>query len=167
MSTTPKMPKTLTEPDFKAIADFCFETAEKALKQFLPAGQALPPCVLLGTITNGEIDIHHAFIPPLEDDRDKAVLAMTMDAMVKDDDTDFAVCIVETWMLPHAEGHDPTQSIANHPRRQEAIMFNILSKDSQVVVVNPLHRDPLRLERGEMFTRRMIGRMVRPKPPAN
>jgi hypothetical protein len=168
MNTTPQMPKTLTEPDFKAIAEFCFETTEKALKS-LPPGRQLPPCVLLGSITHGEdygeIAIRHGFFPPLEDDRDKAVLTMAMDEMVQAPNIDFAVFIVESWMLVNPETL-PDESIANHPRRQEAVIFSILSKDSQVVVANPLHRNPLRLERGELITA-MQGRMVRPRPPAN
>jgi hypothetical protein len=170
VGTTPKMPKTLTDQDFKAIADLCFIMADKALKK-LPAGHMLPPLVLMGSISNGqnygEIAIHHTFIPPLDDAQDREILTHVMDTLVQSTDMDFAVFIGESWMVAQPDHMPVTESIANLPERQEAVVFSIMSKDSQVVVANPLHRNPLRLERGEMGMTIGDGRMVRQKPPVN
>jgi hypothetical protein len=165
MNTTPKMPKTLTTEDFKAIAEFCYRAVEAARKA-LPATDILPPCVLFGSIEEGKLVIYDKFCPPLEDDHDKRMLLLFMETLVQHPDIDFAVFIAESWMLADSEDHDFTESIADHPQRQEAVVFNILSKECQAIVANPLYRDPLRLERGEIITT-IAGKMVRPKPPTH
>lgn len=167
MTTISSMPETLTEHDFQAIVDLCFAMTGDTL-QDMPAGETLPPVVLMGAKRNGDMVIKGAMMPPtLDGAADKDAVTLFMTSIVQTPAIDFVVLVAESWVVAHAKEHDPPQqSIANHPQRQEAVIFNIMSKDSQAVAVNWLHRYPLRLERGEMLTQ-MQGRMVRSKPPAH
>ena len=54
---------------------------------------------------------------------------------------DFVAHITEAWM----QKGFPEGRIADNPERMETILFNILSKDYQTLVVNPLRRNPSRL----------------------
>src|SRR5262249_16009915 len=102
MTTTPKMPKTLTEPDFEPIPDPCFSSVVKALAR-VPAGQVLPPRVILGSIHDGAIAILDEHCPSVEDDDAKRALMLFMETAVQSPKIDFAVFIAEGWLLARPE----------------------------------------------------------------
>lgn len=169
MTTTtdkPQLPYTLTREDVEAIAAHCYEVVSKEIAK----GKSAAPLVLLGRCRDGIPSIHNAIHMPLQDWRDKEAVALLMTLAVADPDTDFALHVTEAWVLdlPKKNPRIPQRSIAKHPKRREAVIFNIMSKDFQVLVINPLHRKPNRLERGTIdFDITLKGRMVREAPPKN
>jgi hypothetical protein len=111
-------------------------------------------------------DITHIIQVPTETEQDKDCVAGLMLGLAAEPDIEFVVHIVEAWVLVSPKL--PRGSIAKHPRRKEAVLFNILSKDCQILVLNPLHRKPNRLERGTLdFSLDYRGRFMRPPPVRN
>lgn len=162
-TTKPSLPRTLSKADFEAIAERCFQSAS----QTIAAGKPIPSTLLLGRMHDGKAEIGRVLFVPIEDSDHKIVLTALMEALVQEPDIDFAVHVTEAWFLANPT-ELPTRSIAKHPKRLEAVTFNIMSKDCQTVVINMLHRKPNRLERGAVdFTRELRGLMARDKPPAN
>ena len=81
---------------------------------------------------------------------------------------EIAVHISEAWYLRDPEIKAPQGSLKNHPQRNEAVIFNIMSRDCQTVVINPLSRDPLTLHRGKLdLSDELKGRMARKRSPAH
>ena len=160
MTNRPELPKTLTQADFDLIAGLCF----RQLKRRIALGLSLRPIVSFGVINDGEVIIKQTVMPTIADDEDKEMIVMMMEAALCNSAIDFAVGIFECWYVRNPEPMGPEDTLADHPRKIEAVIVNILSKDSQVVVIHPLHRNPTRIEPGESFTE-MKGRFVRPKPP--
>lgn len=164
---TPQLPYTLTQEDFEAIAAHCYNVVSKEVARGREAAQV----VLLGRCRDGVPSIQNAMHTPLRDWQDKDAVTLLMMLGVADPEIDFAVHVTESWVLAlpkDGTGEVPTGSIAKHPKRREAVLFNIMSKDCQVVVINPLHRKPNRLERGTIdFGITLKGRMVRETPPKN
>jgi len=162
-TTKPTLPRVLIEADFEAIADRCFQSASKTVA----AGKPVHSALLLGRMHDGKAEIGRVLSVPLENADHKIVLAALMEALVLEPDIDFAVHVSEAWFLANPV-ELPSDSIAEHPQRLEAVTFNIMSKDNQTIVVNMLHRKPNRLERGPVeFTKELRGRMVRDMPPTN
>lgn len=158
-----RLPPTLTREQFAAVADHCYHVASATLAK----DGEVPPVLMIGRFRRGKLRILAAGFVPVEDASDKAKLTMSMQLLAREPRVDFVVHITEAWML-HNPVELPADSIAAHPQRQEAVIFNILSRDCQILVVNPLHRDPLRLERGEVnFSLELRGSMARPQPTRN
>jgi hypothetical protein len=171
MTTTttdkPQLPYTLTREDFEAIAAHCYRIVSKEVAKGREAAQV----VLLGRCRDGVPRIQQAVHTPLRDWQDKEAVTLLMTLAVADPEIDFALHVTETWILDlpdDGSAEIPTGSIAKHPKRREAVIFNIMSKDCQIVVINPLRRKPNRLERGTIdFDIQLKGRMVRETPPKN
>ena len=156
------LPTTLTQADFEAVADHCYRTARKIVAK----GDAVEPILLMGMVRDGTLKIPSVGRVPVQSTSDKECLMALMQALVQQLDVDFVVHITEAWLLVGQTL--PEGSIAEHPQRQEAVLFNIMSKDCQTVVINPLHRKPSRLERGKVdFDQQFEGRLVRPAPSRN
>lgn len=160
---TPALPKTLTQQDFETIAAHCYDVASNIVAR----GKTVQSALVAGRILdNGELEVPQCGPAPTESDQDKDHLVQLMQALVQHPDLDFVVHVVEAWMLLSSEV--PDGSIADHPQRQEAVVFNILTKDCQLVVLNRLHRNPSRLERGKVdFSIGCGGRLVCPPPTRN
>lgn len=158
----PTLPVSLTQTDFAAIAEHCYRVTSAVVAE----GGVVAPIVIAGTCRNGNLEVSYTSLVAVRSDRDKNRIARFMQKLVQRPRFDFVVHITEAWVLigPNL----PTGSIAQHPQRQEAVLFNILSKDCQTVVINPLHRTPSRLERGRVnFDLEVQGRFVRPTPARN
>jgi hypothetical protein len=164
---TPQLPYTLTREDFEAIAAHCYKIVSREVAK----GRDAAPVVLFGRCRDGVLGIESATHTPMREWRDKDAVMLLMSLGVARPEIDFAVQVTETWVLDLPEDGSagiPTGSIEKHPRRREAVIFNIMSKDCQIVVINPLQRKPNRLERGTVdFGITLKGRMVRDAPPKN
>ena len=162
-SSNPTLAKTLSKAEFEAVAEHCFAAASQAVAK----RQRVQSLLLLGRIRDGVVQIGEVMSVPVNRPEDREMLAALMETIVQRPTLDFVVHVTEAWLLLNPTSL-PTKSIANHPKRQEAVTFNILSKDCQIVVINRLHRNPSRLERGEVnFEMQIAGRMVRETPPPN
>lgn len=166
MTSTPQdqqLPRTLSREQFEAVAADCYELSTAALDHF----KEVPSMVFIGTIRDGVPYLDQGTHHRITKARDKLELVALMTALVQHPDIDFVVHITEAWVLANPKAI-PSRSIAKHPKRTEAVLFNILSKDCQAIAMNPLKRNPLRLERGTIdFSMTLKGRMVRETPPPN
>ncbi len=150
------LPKSLTHADFEAIADYCYRLACKAIRR----DGGVSSMLIGGTIDEGKVSVRMSVRTPMEDNDDKLMVTIFMQHLVQRDDCDFVVLITEAWMLRGEHGPLPEGSISQHPRREDMVLFNIMSKDSQTVVLNP--RRGSFLERGKVdFDFQVRGRMVR------
>ncbi len=166
MNSTPsdqQLPRTLSREDFEAVANHCYAMSAALLDKC----KQMPSLVCLGRMVDGKPVLRHGGEFAIRKAEDKVMLTTLLKAAIQHAETDFVVHITEAWVLLHPKTI-PTRSIARHPKRTEAVIFNILSKDCQVVVMNPLHRKPTRLEQGQVnFDMTFKGRMVRETPPPN
>jgi len=161
-SAQPTLPNSLTRADFEAIAGHCYEVAS----EIVTAGETVAPVLLAGKIADGAPDITHIIQVSTKTEQDKDCVAGLMQGLVAEPDIEFVIHIVEAWLLVSPKL--PKRSIAKHPRRKEVVLFNILSKDCQILILNPLHRKPNRLERGPVdFSLDYRGRFMRPPPVRN
>ena len=150
------LPKSLTHADFDAIVDYCYRRACKAIRR----DGGVRSMVIGGTIDEGKVSVRMSARTPMEDNDDKLMVAIVMQHLVQRDDLDFVVLVTEAWMLRAERGPLPEGSISRHPRREDVVLFNIMSKDCQTIVLNP--RYGARLERGKVdFDVKVRGRMVR------
>lgn len=158
-----QLPRTLSRDQFEEVAADCYELSTSALEQL----KEVPSMLLLGTLQDGTPFLEQGGLFAIDSDADKQRLVVLMTALVDHPRIDFVVHITEAWVLANPKAM-PKRSIAKHPKRTEAVLFNILSKDCQAIVMNPLQRNPLRLERGAIdFSMTLKGRMVRETPPPN
>jgi hypothetical protein len=156
------LPATMTQADFEAVAEHCYKVASP----IVIGGETVESILIMGRVRDDELFFTSGGLVPIQSDGDKHRITALMEAMVEHPEVDFVVHITEAWTLLNPKL--PKGSIAKHPQRQEAVLFNILSKDCQTVVINPLHRNPSRLERGKVdFELQFKGRMVRETPPRN
>lgn len=160
----PTLPMSLTQLDFAAIAEHCYGVTSAVVAE----GGEVAPIVIAGTCRNRTLTVSFTKLVPTGSDRDKNRLARFMQQLVQRPRFDFVAHVTEAWVLLDPDLPQITGSIANHPQRQEAVIFNILSQDCQTIVINPLHRNPSRLERGRVdFSMEVRGRFVRPTPARN
>lgn len=154
----------LTSPDasaFQAVADFCYAKAAHLVAQ----NQPVAPAVLAGVIEDRRFRVLSAGILSGNPEGARINPLSLLEVLVHQPRIDFAVHTTEAWYVQGHRGEAFEGSLADHPRREEAVIFNILSKDCQAVVINPLRRDPLRLERGAVdFSSTLRGRMARERP---
>lgn len=158
MTAERKFPKSLTQADFQLIADHCYDVTRKIVRR----KRSVKPVCIAGTVEDGKVVVQLSTHVPMETEHDKEMVPFVMEALVLHADFDFVVHICEAWTAPVKDGVLPQGSLANHPKRQEIVVFNIMSKDCQTVVINPLHRNPSRLKPGKVdFSLKVRGRMVR------
>jgi len=145
--------------DFEAAAAFGYGIAVKALADL---GQ-VPSLLFAGRKVDGRLQMAFVDDVDLENDADKRRLSWVMETLVSAEGVDMVLHISEAWtLIQPAEQGIPENSIEHHPRRQEAVVFNIRSKDCQTIVNNPLRRDPDRLERGAVdMGLELAGRLAR------
>lgn len=159
----PQLPRTLSREDFEAVASRCYAMCA----ELIATCKHVPSLVILGRMVDGRPEFHEGGDFAIEKTQDKLLLTALMEALVKHTQIDFVIHVTEAWVLLNPVTI-PTRSIAKHPKRTEAVIFNILSKDCQVVVMNPLHRKPTRLEQGQVnFDMTFKGCMARETPPPN
>lgn len=153
----------MSQADFEGVADHCYKVANP----IIIAGETVESVLIIGRARDGDLFFTPGGVLPINSEDDKHRIAALMETVVEHPDVDFVVHITEAWTLLHQKT-PPEGSIAKHPQRQEAVLFNILSKDCQTVVINPLHRNPSHLERGKVdFEYQFKGSMVREAPPRN
>ena len=158
MTTERKLPKTLTHDDFQLVADHCYHVTRKIVRK----GKTVAAVVIAGTVGERGVNVKLSIGAPMEDDTDKYMVTQLTEALVQHPDIDFVAMVSEAWFVATKDKRDLEGSLADHPDRQEAVIFNILSKDCQIVVMNPLHRNPSRLTRGKLdFSVKFAGRMAR------
>ena len=141
---TTTLPATMTQADFEAVADHCYKVASPIVIE----GETVESILIMGRVRDNELFFTSGSLVPIQTDSDKHRITALMEAMVEHPEVDFVVHITEAWTLLNQK--QLKGSIAKHPKRQEVVLFNILSKDCQTVVINPLHRNPSRLERGKV-----------------
>jgi len=157
MTTGPSLPKSLTQADFQLVADRCYRVASKIIRK----GKAVESVLILGNVNDGKVKVLHSSFMPMHQ-QGKDMLVLLMQALLQHPELDFVAHVTEAWILSLKDGATPQPGISNHPDREEVVVFNIMSKDCQTVVLNPLHRNPNRLERGKVdFATKVKGRMVR------
>lgn len=167
--------KVLSRENFISIFDKAFEVSLELISKF----DQVPSLIFTGNLENldnlekpvfsrgGTFDINSA--------QDKQKLAHTLFKLVSLPENDFVLSMFEAWVLMSPDPEDiPKGSIEYHPKRTEAVIVNILSKEFQTVVVSALTRtrdpdDPTKekitLEKGSIdFDLKMNGTLVR-KPP--
>ena len=157
------LPTSLTQNDFAAVAEHCYRIASP----LVIAGQPVAPVLIVGCIRDSVLQAAPGDRIPIRSDKDKQRLSALMQTLVEKPDVDFVVHITEAWLRPLQQL--PYSSMVENPQRQEAVIFNILSKDCQTVVINPLHRNPSRLERGQADFESQLrgGQMMRSAPLRN
>lgn len=161
-TTNQTLGRTLDADQFEAVAALCYELAD----DYVQAGVQVPSLVIMGRFEGDRILCRGPLAVAIENVMDKLMVTALMETAVEAEQIDFVAHITEAWIVmnPETMEHQPSK----HPRRQETVAFNIMSKDNQIVVMNPLHRKPNRLERGKVdFTVTVKGRMVRETPPRN
>lgn len=157
MINGPSLPKSLTRADFQLVADRCYRVANKIIQK----GKSVESVLILGNINNGKLKVLHSSFMPM-DEQSKDMLVLLMQDLLQHPELDFVAHVTEAWFVSVKDDVIPEGSLADHPNRQEMVIFNIMSKDCQTVVLNPLHRNPNRLEPGKVdFETNMKGRMVR------
>lgn len=160
--TKPTLARTFEKQHFEAVADRCYELAA----DFVKVGVQVPSLVVMGCMKGDGIICSGPLLVPIENDLDKLMLTALMESAVASDQFDFAAHITEAWVVMNPE--DMKRQPSKHPRRQEIVMVNMMSKECQIAVMNPLHRKPNRLERGTInFGMTIKGRMARETPPRN
>ena len=158
MTAERKLPKSLTQADFQVIADRCYDVTRKIVRR----KQSVIPVCIAGTVEDGKVAVQLSTHVPMETEHDKDMVARFTEALVQHPDIDFVVMVSEAWFVSANDGVIPEGSLADHPNRQEMVIFNILSKDCQNIVMNPLCRNPSHLKRGKVdFSLKATGRMVR------
>jgi hypothetical protein len=161
-TTKPTLARTLEKQHFEAVAARCYELAT----DFVRAGVQVPSLVIMGSMKGDGIICSGPLLVPIENNLDKLMLTALMESAVESKQFDFVAHITEAWVVRNPEDmeHQPSK----HPRRQEIVMVNMMSKECQIAVMNPLHRKPNRLERGTInFDMTIKGRMARETPPRN
>lgn len=157
MTAERKLPKSLTQADFQLVTDHCYQFA----RQIVTDGHPVMPMVIAGSVNDGRLKVKLLTRIPLETGSDKEMLTHLMDTLVQHQELDFVALVCEVWTA-NLKTPDYPGSLAHHPERQEAVVFNIMSKDNQIAVINTLRRNPNRLKRGKVdFSLQMKGRMVR------
>jgi hypothetical protein len=158
MTTERKLPKSLTQREFQLIADHCYHVAQKLVRK----GRTVMPMCIAGTVGDHSVRVKLSVQVPTHDTSYKAMITPLMEAVVQHPDLDFVALVCEAWTAPVKNARMPEGSLANHPQREETVIFSIMSKDCQIVVMNPLRRNPSRLVRGKLdFSMKLTGRMVR------
>jgi len=153
------LPKSLTEQEFQLIADHCYDVTRKVVRK----GKSVTPVIIAGTVAEHGLNVKLSIAAPMENDSDKDNVTRLMQALVQNPDLDFVAMVCEAWFVRvKKDSRLPEGSLADHPDREEMVGFNIMSKDCQIVVINPLRRKPSRLIRGKLdFSIRFTGRMAR------
>ena len=158
MTKERNLPKSLTEREFQLVADHCYHVTRKIVRK----GRAVAPVIVAGTVGDQGVRVKLSIAAPMASDDDKENVTRLMEVLVQHPDLDFVALVCEAWFVPVKGGRLPEGSLADHPMRQEMVGFNIMSKDCQIVVINPLRRHPSRLIRGKLdFSIRFTGRMAR------
>lgn len=163
MSATPHdhtLPVSLTEADFEAVAAHCFAMVGPIAAR----GEPVAPFLLAGRCRDGSLEPAFTEFAPTRSERDRTRLARHLESLVRRPQIDFVAYVAEAWMRRGL----PEGGVADDPERMEAVLFNILSKDCQALVINRLRRDPPRLERGAVdFSNLLAGRFARQPPTRN
>ena len=158
MKNDTKLPKTLTQTEFQLVADHCYRVARRIVRK----GEAVMPTCVAGTVGDHGVRVKLSVQVPTHDPAYPEMTTRLMEALVQHPDLDFVALVCEAWTAPVKEGQLPEGSLADHPQRKEIVIFSIMSKDCQIVVVNPLRRNPSRLIRGKLdFGLKFTGRMAR------
>jgi len=124
------------QAEYDAIAAACFTYADQALRRH----GAVHPCLFSGTVRRGVAHLRQDTARALRLAADRDRVLQRMQALVQRPRTDFAVLVVECWGQPEDGSTE----------QREAVVFDILAKDRQVVLTNWLHRRPTRLERATL-----------------
>lgn len=169
--------KVLSRENFQSIFDKAFEVSLELISKF----DQVPSLIFTGNMETFEssIDPNNLGKPvfsrggtfKINSSEDKQKLAHTLFKLVSLPENDFVLSMFEAWVLMNPDPNDiPKGSIEHHPKRTEAVIINILSKDFQTVVVSSLTRtkDKITLEKGSIdFDLKMNGTLVRKSPILN
>ena len=160
-STHITLSASLTRDDFAAIADHCYRVTNPLVAE----DKEVPPVLVAGSCRDCEVRV--AFTKPAlaRTEAQKNRLIPQMEQIVGRPQIDFVAYVTKAWVLDDPDGSQMIYSIANHPGCEEVVLFSIFSKDSQLLVVNPLYRNPSRLQWGTLnFDREVRGHLARPLP---
>lgn len=160
----------MQKEDFQAVFDHIYAIVEDVISK----GETVHP-VVLGVRMAQDHSIENMHVLDISDlmaaAHGKDVLAQAMFKFVELPTVDIVAQVSEAWYLvKHAEDpHIPDLSIALEPDRKEGVMVFLLSKDSEVLSVNPIHRNPVpHLERGTLdFAQHLEGRFAREQKPTH
>jgi hypothetical protein len=154
----------MQKEDFKAVFDHVFGIVEGVVA----SGDIVHP-VVLGVKMAPDHSIESLHVLDVSDlmagPQGKDVLAQAMFKFVELPAVDIVAHVSEAWYLVKSteDKIDRTVTISTEPDRKEGVMVLLMSKDSEVLSVNPIHRHPVpSLERGSLdFTQHLEGRFVR------
>lgn len=139
----------MTRNDFNTVFN---AIREQALSTLLEHGQSPPTVYLLSLDSEGQI--LRVGVMPVGDlvnqPVGKNILAMLITRLMEDPNHDFVIFAHEAWVL-RAQTQNPqeietlreafTQSLEHHPKRTEALVLSLRSKDDQALAALPIERD--------------------------
>jgi hypothetical protein len=161
------MSPVMQEADFETAFNHLYAVVEGVIKQ----GGEVHPVVLGLKMAKNHSIARLAVLDVADmmgDPEGKDQLAQAMFGLVQSPDLDIVAHVSEAWYLvKDAEGPEGLSalsgSISTEPDKMEGVIIFLLSKDSEVLALNPIQREPSpRLEKGNLdFTQMLRGRFSR------
>ena len=134
----------MSRADFKTVYD---ELSAKAREIFGLRGEFEPMLFMPALSEKGEI-LQIACMsaaPIMEGPGGKDELALAIEALTAMPNHDFCVFVHEAWTLKAASQEElercARKSLEHHPEREEALVFNVRSKDLHAIAMIPILRD--------------------------